>query len=125
MQDNISKAEQGSDTIEQSINDLNSQQEEVAKQLADAQGKAQSGYTEILNAKMQLLDQQQSLTATKQTLTIAYQTLTQIKEKLDSLQDEKAQLTQQIEAFEKYTTTTKMHLANLQTPILQTSSLHR
>lgn len=101
LQDNISKAEQGSDTIEQSINDLNSQQEEVAKQLADAQGKAQSGYTEILNAKMQLLDQQQSLTATKQTLTIAYQTLTQIKEKLDSLQDEKAQLTQQIEAFEK------------------------
>ena len=61
LQDNISKAEQGSDTIEQSINDLNSQQEEVAKQLADAQGKAQSGYTEILNAKMQLLDQQQSL----------------------------------------------------------------
>ena len=101
LQDNISKAEQGSDTIEQSINDLNSQQEEVAKQLADAQGKAQSGYTEILNAKMQLLDQQQSLTATKQTLTIAYQTLTQIKEKLDSLQDEKAQLTQQIETFEK------------------------
>lgn len=101
LQDNISKAEQGSDTIEQSINDLNSQQEKVAKQLADAQGKAQSGYTEILNAKMQLLDQQQSLTATKQTLTIAYQTLTQIKEKLDSLQDEKAQLTQQIEAFEK------------------------
>lgn len=50
---------------------------------------------------MQLLDQQQSLTATKQTLTIAYQTLIQIKEKLDSLQDEKAQLTQQIEAFEK------------------------
>lgn len=74
---------------------------------------------------MQLLDQQQSLTATKQTLTIAYQTLTQIKEKLDSLQDEKAQLTQQIEAFEKYTMTTKMRLANLQTPILQTSSLHR
>lgn len=101
LQDNISKAEQGSDTIEQSINDLNSQQEEVAKQLADAQGKAQSGYTEILNAKMQLLDQQQSLTATKQTLTIAYQTLIQIKEKLDSLQDEKAQLTKQIEAFEK------------------------
>ena len=101
LQDNISKVEQGSDTIEQSINDLNSQQEEVAKQLADAQGKAQSGYTEILNAKMQLLDQQQSLTATKQTLTIAYQTLTQIKEKLDSLQDEKAQLTQQIETFEK------------------------
>lgn len=101
LQDNISKAEQGSDTIEQSIDDLNSQQEEVAKQLADAQGKAQSGYTEILNAKMQLLDQQQSLTATKQTLTIAYQTLIQIKEKLDSLQDEKAQLTQQIEAFEK------------------------
>ena len=101
LQDNISKAEQGSDTIEQSINDLNSQQEEVAKQLADAQGNAQSGYTEILNAKMQLLDQQQSLTATKQTLTIAYQTLIQIKEKLDSLQDEKAQLTQQIEAFEK------------------------
>lgn len=101
LQDNISKAEQCSDTIEQSINDLNSQQEEVAKQLADAQGKAQSGYTEILNAKMQLLDQQQSLTATKQTLTIAYQTLIQIKEKLDSLQDEKAQLTQQIEAFEK------------------------
>ena len=63
LQDNISKAEQGSDTIEQSINDLNSQQEEVAKQLADAQGKAQSGYTEILNAKMQLLDQQQSLNA--------------------------------------------------------------
>lgn len=118
LQDNISKAEQGSDTIEQSINDLNSQQEEVAKQLADAQGKAQSGYTEILNAKMQLLDQQQSLTATKQTLTIAYQTLIQIKEKLDSLQDEKAQLTQQIEAFEKIYNDYKDALSKLANPDL-------
>lgn len=123
LQDNISKAEQGSDTIEQSINDLNSQQEEVAKQLADAQGKAQSGYTEILNAKMQLLDQQQSLTATKQTLTIAYQTLTQIKEKLDSLQDEKAQLTQQIEAFEKIYNDYKDALSKLANPELTDEQL--
>ena len=123
LQDNISKAEQGSDTIEQSINDLNSQQEEVAKQLADAQGKAQSGYTEILNAKMQLLDQQQSLTATKQTLTIAYQTLTQIKEKLDSLQDEKAQLTQQIEAFEKIYNDYKEALNKLANPDLTDEQL--
>ena len=123
LQDNISKAEQGSDTIEQSINNLNSQQEEVAKQLADAQGKAQSGYTEILNAKMQLLDQQQSLTATKQTLTIAYQTLTQIKEKLDSLQDEKAQLTQQIEAFEKIYNDYKEALNKLANPDLTDEQL--
>ena len=123
LQDNISKAEQGSDTIEQSINDLNSQQEEVAKQLADAQGKAQSGYTEILNAKMQLLDRQQSLTATKQTLTIAYQTLTQIKEKLDSLQDEKAQLTQQIEAFEKIYNDYKDALSKLANPDLTDEQL--
>lgn len=123
LQDNISKAEQGSDTIEQSINDLNSQQEKVAKQLADAQGKAQSGYTEILNAKMQLLDQQQSLTATKQTLTIAYQTLTQIKEKLDSLQDEKAQLTQQIEAFEKIYNDYKDALSKLANPDLTDEQL--
>ena len=123
LQDNISKAEQGSDTIEQSINDLNSQQEEVAKQLADAQGKAQSGYTEILNAKMQLLDQQQSLTATKQTLTIAYQTLTQIKEKLDSLQDEKAQLTQQIETFEKIYNDYKDALSKLANPDLTDDQL--
>ena len=123
LQDNISKAEQGSDTIEQSINDLNSQQEEVAKQLADAQGKAQSGYTEILNAKMQLLDQQQSLTATKQTLTIAYQTLTQIKEKLDSLQDEKAQLTQQIETFEKIYNDYKDALSKLANPELTDEQL--
>lgn len=123
LQDNISKAEQGSDTIEQSINDLNSQQEEVAKQLADAQGKAQSGYTEILNAKMQLLDQQQSLTATKQTLTIAYQTLTQIKEKLDSLQDEKAQLTQQIETFEKIYNDYKAALSKLANPDLTDEQL--
>ena len=123
LQDNISKAEQGSDTIEQSINDLNSQQEEVAKRLADAQGKAQSGYTEILNAKMQLLDQQQSLTATKQTLTIAYQTLTQIKEKLDSLQDEKAQLTQQIEAFEKIYNDYKDALSKLANPDLTDEQL--
>lgn len=123
LQDNISKAEQGSDTIEQSINDLNSKQEEVAKQLADAQGKAQNGYTEILNAKMQLLDQQQSLTATKQTLTIAYQTLTQIKEKLDSLQDEKAQLTQQIEAFEKIYNDYKDALSKLANPDLTDEQL--
>lgn len=123
LQDNISKAEQGSDTIEQSINDLNSQQEEVAKQLADAQGKAQSGYTEILNAKMQLLDQLQSLTATKQTLTIAYQTLTQIKEKLDSLQDEKTQLTQQIEAFEKIYNDYKDALSKLANPDLTDEQL--
>lgn len=123
LQDNISKAEQGSDTIEQSINDLNSQQEEVAKQLADAQGKAQSGYTEILNAKMQLLDQQQSLTATKQTLTIAHQTLTQIKEKLDSLQDEKVQLTQQIEAFEKIYNDYKDALSKLANPDLTDEQL--
>lgn len=123
LQDNISKAEQGSDTIEQSINDLNSQQEEVAKQLADAQGKAQSGYTEILNAKMQLLDQQQSLTATKQTFTIAYQTLTQIKEKLDSLQDEKVQLTQQIETFEKIYNDYKDALSKLANPDLTDEQL--
>ena len=123
LQDNISKAEQGSDTIEHSINNLNSQQEEVAKQLADAQGKAQSGYTEILNAKMQLLDQQQSLTATKQTLTIAYQTLTQIKEKLDSLQDEKAQLTQQIETFEKIYNDYKDALSKLANPDLTDEQL--
>ena len=123
LQDNISKAEQGSDTIEQSINDLNSQREEVAKQLADAQGKAQSGYTEILNAKMQLLDQQQSLTATKQTLTIAYQTLTQIKEKLDSLQDEKVQLTQQIETFEKIYNDYKDALSKLANPDLTDEQL--
>lgn len=123
LQDNISKAEQGSDNIEQSINDLNSQQEKVAKQLADAQGKAQSGYTEILNAKMQLLDQQQSLTATKQTLTIAYQTLTQIKEKLDSLQDEKAQLTQQIETFEKIYNDYKDALSKLANPDLTDEQL--
>ena len=123
LQDNISKAEQGSDTIEQSINDLNSQQEEVAKQLADAQGEAQSGYTEILNAKMQLLDQQQSLTATKQTLTIAYQTLTQIKEKLDSLQDEKVQLTQQIETFEKIYNDYKDALSKLANPDLTDEQL--
>ena len=123
LQDNISKAEQGSDTIEQSINNLNSQQEEVAKQLADAQGKAQSGYTEILNAKMQLLDQQQSLTATKQTLTIAYQTLTQIKEKLDSLQDEKTQLTQQIETFEKIYNDYKDALSKLANPDLTDEQL--
>ena len=123
LQDNISKVEQGSDTIEQSINDLNSQQEEVAKQLADAQGKAQSGYTEILNAKMQLLDQQQSLTATKQTLTIAYQTLTQIKEKLDSLQDEKVQLTQQIETFEKIYNDYKDALSKLANPDLTDEQL--
>lgn len=123
LQDNISKAEQGSDTIEQSIKDLNSKQEEVAKQLADAQGKAQNGYTEILNAKMQLLDQQQSLTATKQTLTIAYQTLTQIKEKLDSLQDEKAQLTQQIEAFEKIYNDYKDALSKLTNPDLTDEQL--
>lgn len=123
LQDNISKAEQGSDTIEQSINDLNSQQEEVAKQLADAQGKAQSGYTEILNEKMQLLDQQQSLTATKQTLTIAYQTLTQIKEKLDSLQDEKVQLTQQIETFEKIYNDYKDALSKLANPDLTDEQL--
>lgn len=123
LQDNISKAEQGSDTIEQSINNLNSQQEEVAKQLADAQGKAQSGYTEILNAKMQLLDQQQSLTATKQTLTIAYQALTQIKEKLDSLQDEKAQLTQQIETFEKIYNDYKDALSKLANPDLTDEQL--
>lgn len=123
LQDNISKAEQGSDTIEQSINDLNSQQEEVAKQLADAQGKAQSGYTEILNAKMQLLDQQQSLTASKQTLTIAYQTLTQIKEKLDSLQDEKVQLTQQIETFEKIYNDYKDALSKLANPDLTDEQL--
>ena len=125
LQDNISKAEQGSDTIEQSINDLNSQQEEVAKQLADTQGKAQSGYTEILNAKMQLLDQQQSLTATKQTLTIAYQTLTQIKEKLDSLQDEKAQLTQQIETFEKIYNDYKDALSKLANPDLTDEQLEQ
>lgn len=123
LQNNISKAEQGSDTIEQSINDLNSQQEEVAKQLADAQGKAQSGYTEILNAKMQLLDQQQSLTATKQTLTIAYQTLTQIKEKLDSLQDEKVHLTQQIETFEKIYNDYKDALSKLANPDLTDEQL--
>ncbi len=123
IEDNISKAEQGSNTIEQSINDLNAQQAEVAKQLAEAQGQAQSGYTEILNAKMQLLDQQQSLTTTKQTLTIAYDALTQIKEKLDSLQNEKQHLSEQIESFEKIYNEYKEAIKKLTNPDLTDEEL--
>lgn len=123
LQQNIDKAEEGSDTIEKSIDELNEQQEAVAKQLSEAQGQAQSGYTEILSAKMQLLDQQQSLTSTKQTLSIAYQTLVQIKEKLDDLKDEKQELSKQVEEFEKIYNSYKDALEKLANPDLTDEEL--
>lgn len=92
IDDNITKAENGSQTISDSIEQINSQQEAVAKQLESAQKEAESGKTQLLSAKMQLLDQKASLTQTKQTLETAYKALLTIKSSLDGLISQKDEL---------------------------------
>ena len=50
LQDNIGKAKDGQGTVSSSIEQINSQQEAVSKQLADAQNKAENGKTQLLSA---------------------------------------------------------------------------
>ena len=94
IDDNISKAESGSQTISSSIGQINAQQESAASQLQDAQKNAESGKTRLLSAKMQLLDQKASLTQTKQTLETAYQALLSIKTSYEELLTQKKELTE-------------------------------
>lgn len=85
IDDNISQAESGKQTITDSIEQINAQQDAVAAQLEKAQKETESGKTQLLSAKMQLLDQKAALTQTKQTLETAYKALLSIKSSYDKL----------------------------------------
>ena len=102
LQVNIGKAKDGQGTVSSSIEQINSQQEAVSKQLADAQNKAESGKTQLLSAKMQLLDRKASLTSTKTLLETAYQGLLELKTTYDELTFEQSQLTQKLEQLSKF-----------------------
>ena len=102
LQNNIGKAKDGQGTVSSSIEQINSQQEAVSKQLADAQNKAESGKTQLLSAKMQLLDRKASLTSTKTLLETAYQGLLELKTAYDELTSEQSQLTQKLEQLSKF-----------------------
>lgn len=102
LQNNIGKAKDGQGTVSSSIEQINSQQEAVSKQLADAQNKAESGKTQLLSAKMQLLDRKASLTSTKTLLETAYQGLLELKTTYDELTSEQSQLTQKLEQLSKF-----------------------
>ena len=99
INDNISAAESGAGTITSSIEQINAQQEALAQQLSDAQNDAENGNTQILSAKMELLDQKAYLTQTKTTLETTYEALISIKSAYDELLDQKATLTDTINAL--------------------------
>ena len=101
LQNNIGKAKDGQGTVSSSIEQINSQQEAVSKQLADAQNKAESGKTQLLSAKMQLLDRKASLTSTKPLLETAYQGLLELNTTYDALTSEQSPLTQKLEQLSK------------------------
>lgn len=98
---NITAAQSGAGTITSSIEQINAQQEAAASQLADAQGKAESGKTQLLSAKMQLLDQKASLMSTKQTLETSYKDLLELKTSYDELIGQQNTLNNTIDALEK------------------------
>lgn len=101
LNSSIRNAENGGYTISSSIEQINAEQDAVASQLADAQNKAESGKTEILSAKMQLLDQKSALAQTKQTLEISYQTLLSLKTAYNELISQKRELTDTVDVLTK------------------------
>lgn len=113
LNNNISKAKIGSDAIGSSMQQIKSQQEQLADKLADAQSKAQTGSAQILGAKMQLLDQKAALTQTKQTLETAYKALLQIKSSYSTLVSQKNELTKKINSLTKFDENYKLLLKNL------------
>ena len=106
LEDNASQAESGSAVITDSIDAINSQQDELASQLAEAQTEADNGRSKLISAKMELLDQKSSLTSTKQLLETSYQALLTIKTTYDELLAQKQELVEKLETLnsinEKY-----------------------
>lgn len=96
---NITNAENGAQTISDSIDDINAQQQEAAEQLSQAQAQSESGKTQILSAKMQLLDQKASLTQTKQTLETNYQSLLTIKTTYSDMQSQRQLLSDKLKSL--------------------------
>lgn len=89
LDNNIELAKNGSQTITDSISDVNEAQEELAQKLADAQKDASNGGSKIITAQMKLLDQKASLLQNKTTLETLYKTLLSIKTTYDELVEEK------------------------------------
>lgn len=101
LDSNISAAEDGAAVISASIPELESQQEALAKKLADAQKQADNGQIQILDAKMKLLDQKSALTLSKQQLEQNYQLLLKLKQTYDSLVTEKEDLETRLDQLQK------------------------
>lgn len=102
LNNNISAAQQGNGVITSTMDDVNSQQDTLANQLAEAQAKADNGKTEILSAKMQLLDQKQSLTTTKTTLEATYGVLLSIKDSYNQLEEKKKSLVNTLNSLTEF-----------------------
>lgn len=96
---NIDKAKSGSQTITDSIGDVDAAQKQVAQKLADAQEKSANGSTRILTAEMKLLDQKSALVSNKTTLETTYKNLLSAKTSYDELVLGKAQLEKTLEAL--------------------------
>lgn len=110
---NIKQAENGSGVVSASIEEINNQQQALAEQLAAAQSQASNGGTEILSAKMELLDQKAALTQTKTTLETSYQDLLSLKTAYDELTAQKTTLTTSITALTEINDAYKEILAQM------------
>lgn len=89
LEKNISLAQNGSQTISDSISDVNDAQEKLAGKLADAKNKASNGGSQVLTAQMKLLDQKASLLQNKTTLETLYKTLLSVKTTYTDLVEKK------------------------------------
>ncbi len=99
IDENISNAESGAQTISDSVDDINAQQQEAAEQLSQAQAQSESGKTQILSAKMKLLDQKATLTQTKQTLETNYRSLLTIKTTYSDMQSQRQALNDKLKSL--------------------------
>ncbi len=99
LESNAAQAQEGAAVITDSIDAINSQQEQLAAQLSAAQTEADNGRSKLISAKMELLDQKSSLTLTKTVLETSYKALLTIKTTYDELLEQKAELVSKLETL--------------------------
>ncbi len=113
LDSNIAQAESGSQTISDSIEDVNAAQSEVAKKLGSAHKDSSDGNNKILTTEMKLLDQKADLINKKTTLESTYQSLLSAKTGYTELTEAKTKLEQTLSALNTVNDTYKKFKAVL------------
>ena len=89
LENNIALAQNGSQTLSDSIGDVGAAQDELSKKLADARTQAANGGSKVITAQMQLLDQKSALLQNKTTLETLYKTLLSVRTAYTELVEKK------------------------------------